>query len=68
MHEFQPIFSELGEWIHGGKMGDDVHLDFEMYESAFNQQYKPSNWNGNPASDSVLSEWRYTVRALRSAP
>jgi hypothetical protein len=52
---FRPIFSELGEWIHGGKMGDDVRLDFEVYESAFNEQYKPSNWTGNPASDASLS-------------
>jgi hypothetical protein len=46
--EFPPVLEELVEWVNGGKAGE---VDFEMYES-FNEQYKPSDWTRNPASDS----------------
>lgn len=48
--EFPPVIKELVAWVNEGRAGD---VDFEMYES-FNEQYKPSDWTRNPASDAEL--------------
>ncbi len=47
---FPPVLEELVEWVNGGRAGD---VDLEMY-SSFNEQYKPSDWTRNPASDEEL--------------
>lgn len=48
--KFPKVLVELEKWVNGGKAGE---IDFEMYQS-FNEQYKPSDWIGNPAADEEL--------------
>lgn len=45
--EFPKVLNELSGWVNEGKAGE---IDFEMY-SEFNEQYRPSHWTGNEASD-----------------
>ena len=47
---FPAVLEELVSWVNEGRAGN---LDFEMYGS-FNEQYKPSDWTRNPASDDEL--------------
>jgi hypothetical protein len=47
---FPPVLASLVEWVNGGKLEG---VDFEMFQ-AFNEQYKPSDWTRNPASDQEL--------------
>lgn len=47
---FPAVLVELNDWVNGGRAGE---IDFEMYES-FNEQYKPSDWTRNPATDDEL--------------
>src|SRR5688572_26113787 len=48
--EFPPVLQSLVDWVNGGKLEG---VDFEMY-AGFNEQYKPSDWTSNPATDSEL--------------
>jgi len=54
MNDFPPVLQELASrWIHGDGMQGRA-IDLEMYES-FNEQYKPSDWSGDPSLDEVVS-------------
>jgi hypothetical protein len=50
LSKFPAVLEELVSWVNEGRAGN---LDFEMYGS-FNEQYKPSDWTRNPASDDEL--------------
>src|SRR5687767_10869327 len=45
--KFPKVLVELEKRVNGGEAGE---IDFEMYQS-FNEQYKPSDWTQNPASN-----------------
>lgn len=50
MKEIPDTLLALAEWVHNGRC---TVSDLEFYEE-FNQEYRPSDWTRNPASDDAL--------------
>ncbi len=50
MKEIPDTLLALAEWVHNGRC---TVSDLEFYEE-FNQEYRPSHWTRNPASDDAL--------------